>query len=180
MRLHGCLVALNLFWPHPAIAGSVATLTTQKERYSQATGEVIVRLSARVDSGTPVTVRPLSTGKRAKRDVPYQVFFRFSNLTDRPQRIRAIHQISPAKAEDHFKKLACFCFENQTLAPYESKDEAVIFVVDSQLPMDVEMIDLAYVVFRSPREDRSQAQSRAEPLGTVNATFKSRAPGQQD
>ena len=47
----------------------------------------------------------------------------------------------------HFNKLECFCFNEYTLKPGESKQWPVVFVIDPKLPKDVSTITLSYTFF---------------------------------
>jgi len=47
----------------------------------------------------------------------------------------------------HFNKLECFCFNEYTLKPGESKRWPVVFVIDPKLSKDVKTITLSYTFF---------------------------------
>ncbi|HEU4645415.1 MAG TPA: cytochrome c oxidase assembly protein, partial [Burkholderiales bacterium] len=56
----------------------------------------------------------------------------------------------PARAGEHFRKMECFCFTQQTLAAGETRRFPVVFVVDPKLPRDVDTITLSYTFFEVP------------------------------
>jgi cytochrome c oxidase assembly protein subunit 11 len=60
---------------------------------------------------------------------------------------QAIPSYAPQQASPHFNKLECFCFNQYTLAPGESKSWPVVFVIDPKLPKDVGTITLSYTFF---------------------------------
>jgi cytochrome c oxidase assembly protein subunit 11 len=60
---------------------------------------------------------------------------------------RAVPSVAPGRAATHFKKTECFCFTNQPLAPGETKEMPVRFVVDTDLPADVRTVTLSYAFF---------------------------------
>jgi cytochrome c oxidase assembly protein subunit 11 len=60
---------------------------------------------------------------------------------------QAIPSYMPLKAAEYFKKLECFCFQQQTLAANEVKSFPVVFVIDPKLPKDVNRITLSYTFF---------------------------------
>lgn len=70
---------------------------------------------------------------------------------------QAIPSISPGRAAEFFHKTECFCFGQQTLAVGESIDMPLRFIVDQDLPKDIETITLAYTLFDVT--DRAKAAS---------------------
>ena len=60
---------------------------------------------------------------------------------------QAVPSYGPAIAGEYFKKIECFCFREQTLAPGEARRMPVVFVVDPKLPKDVTSIALSYTFF---------------------------------
>jgi cytochrome c oxidase assembly protein subunit 11 len=75
------------------------------------------------------------------------VMYEFRNRQSRPMTAQAIPSYAPRQAEPHFNKLECFCFNEYTLAPGETKQWPVVFVVDPKLPKDVRTITLSYTFF---------------------------------
>lgn len=60
---------------------------------------------------------------------------------------QAVPSYGPARAAEYFKKVECFCFEQQTLAGGEVRRMPVVFVVDPSLPKDVHTVTLSYTFF---------------------------------
>jgi len=75
------------------------------------------------------------------------VMYEFRNIQNRTMAAQAIPSYAPQQASAHFNKLECFCFNEYTLAPGESKTWPVVFVVDPKLPRDVTAITLSYTFF---------------------------------
>ncbi len=75
------------------------------------------------------------------------VMYRFRNIQNRTMAAQAIPSYAPRQASAHFNKLECFCFSEYTLAPGESKEWPVVFVIDPKLPKDVTTITLSYTFF---------------------------------
>jgi cytochrome c oxidase assembly protein subunit 11 len=66
----------------------------------------------------------------------------------------ALYNVTPEKIGKYFHKTACFCFNQQTLAPKESMEFPVSFWVDPAMhddpnTSDVKVITLSYTFFRS-------------------------------
>jgi len=60
---------------------------------------------------------------------------------------QAIPSYAPKQAMSYFNKLECFCFNEYTLKPGESKQWPVVFYIDPKLPKDVKTITLSYTFF---------------------------------
>ena len=75
------------------------------------------------------------------------VMYEFTNTQNRTMSAQAIPSYAPKQATAHFNKLQCFCFNQYTLKPGETKRWPVVFVIDPQLPKDVATITLSYTFF---------------------------------
>jgi cytochrome c oxidase assembly protein subunit 11 len=60
---------------------------------------------------------------------------------------QAVPSYGPIEATKYFKKIECFCFQQQTLAPNEVRRMPVVFVIDPALPKIVNTITLSYTFF---------------------------------
>lgn len=95
----------------------------------------------------PWEFRPLTAVLGVHPGETQQVVYEIVNTTDRPLTGQAIPSYGPPHAAQYFRKLECFCFAKQTLAPGERRRMPVVFVVDPQLPGDVATITLSYTFF---------------------------------
>ncbi|MEJ2741034.1 MAG: cytochrome c oxidase assembly protein [Gammaproteobacteria bacterium] len=77
----------------------------------------------------------------------HHIIFRLENPNNTAVTTQAIPSISPAQAIPYLKKTQCFCFEQQSLAPFEGKDMGLVFYIDPDLPEDVEAITLSYRLY---------------------------------
>ncbi len=60
---------------------------------------------------------------------------------------QAVPSYGPQLAGEYFRKVECFCFTQQTLAPGERRRMPVTFVIDPRLPREVNTIALSYTFF---------------------------------
>ncbi|MFO1281234.1 MAG: cytochrome c oxidase assembly protein [Burkholderiales bacterium] len=97
--------------------------------------------------GLPWTFRPLEGVVDAHPGAVNQVAYEIVNTTDRPVTGQAVPSYAPRDAAAHFRKLDCFCFTTQTLAPGERRVMPVVFVLDPDLPADIPTISLSYTFF---------------------------------
>jgi len=87
------------------------------------------------------------------------VKFLAKNLSSEAVTGQAIPSVAPSKAANHFKKIECFCFNQQTLQPGEEKEMAVQFVIDEKLAPGVDTITLAYTFFNSDKSIKTGSKA---------------------
>ena len=92
------------------------------------------------------------------------VMYEFRNTQNRSLAAQAIPSYAPKQAMAHFNKLECFCFNEYTLAPGESKQWPVVFVIDPRLPKDVTTITLSYTFFEVKGKAAAQAKAAETAL----------------
>lgn len=93
------------------------------------------------------TFRPLEAGMSVHPGAVTQVMYEVRNTLNRPVTGQAVPSYGPQRAGQYFKKLECFCFQQQTLAPGEVRRMPVVFVIDPELPKDLGTITLSYTFF---------------------------------
>jgi len=91
------------------------------------------------------------------------VMYEFSNIQNRTMSAQAIPSYAPKQATPYFNKLECFCFNQYTLKPGESKQWPVVFVIDPKLPKDVKTITLSYTFFEVVGGVAAAPAPRKEP-----------------
>ena len=96
----------------------------------------------------PWKFRALETTADIHPGAVTQVVFEVVNTSDRPVTGQAIPSYGPRDAAQYFRKLDCFCFTRQTLAPGETRRMPVVFVVDPAMPKDLSTITLSYTFFK--------------------------------
>ena len=94
------------------------------------------------------------------------VMYEFRNTQSRSLAAQAIPSYAPKQASAHFNKLECFCFNEYTLAPGQSKQWPVVFVIDPRLPKDVKTITLSYTFFEVNGKSSADA-ARAKAAGRL-------------
>jgi cytochrome c oxidase assembly protein subunit 11 len=76
-----------------------------------------------------------------------EVAYELENLSDRPLTGRAVPSYAPARAAAFIKKIECFCFREQHLAPREKLRLPVLLVLDPALPAEIGVVSLSYVFY---------------------------------
>jgi cytochrome c oxidase assembly protein subunit 11 len=106
-----------------------------------------VEFDSNIRSNLPWTFTPVERSVRIHPGALTQVTYEVRNNSDRAITGQAIPSFGPQVAGRYFKKLECFCFRQQTLAPGEVRFMPVVFVVESGLPQDVNTVTLSYTFF---------------------------------
>jgi len=93
------------------------------------------------------TFKPLQSGVTIHPGEVMQVEYEIRNTLDRAVTGQAVPSYGPQNAAQYFRKLECFCFTQQTLAPGEARRMPVVFVLDPALPKDINTVTLSYTFF---------------------------------
>jgi cytochrome c oxidase assembly protein subunit 11 len=109
---------------------------------------VTVEFTGNVMPGLPWEFEANQVRLRVHPGEPALATYRVRNMADRELVGQAIASVTPAVAARNFRKIECFCFSRQTLAPGESRDMPVSFVVSPDLPPEVETLTLSYAFFK--------------------------------
>ena len=111
-----------------------------------ATRTVTVELDANAHD-LPWRFRPLVRHISVHPGELATVEYEIANVRNTPVTAQAVPSYGPALAAEHFRKIECFCFTQQTLAAGETRRMPVVFVVDPKLPKEVNTITLSYTFF---------------------------------
>ena len=107
-----------------------------------------IEFDSNLRSDLPWTFTPVEKSVRIHPGALTQVTYEVRNRSDRTVTGQAIPSFGPQLAGRYFKKLDCFCFTQQTLAPGEVRLMPVVFVVEPGLPQDVNTVTLSYTFFK--------------------------------
>ena len=110
---------------------------------------VTVQFTGTVNSRLPWAFTPTAGEMRVHPGKIYEATFTASNLSDREVIGQAVPSVAPQEAAVYFNKTECFCFTQQTLAPGETRQMPLRFVVDRDLPPGVTEVTLSYTFFNA-------------------------------
>jgi len=97
---------------------------------------VKVRFDTNVDPGLAWRFEPEQRQVTVHLGEEKLVYFRATNLSQRPIVGAANYNVTPERTAGWFNKIQCFCFTEQLLKPGQSVDMPVIFFVDSDMAKD--------------------------------------------
>jgi len=140
--------------------------TTQRADIAPgAKGDTLIKVRFNAETATDLgwEFRPLEHEVLVRPGEERIIAYRAVNRTAKPVTGTATFNVTPLKAGPHFMKVACFCFEEQHLAPGESVDMPVSFFIDPEMLEDpttreVRTITLSYTMFRAKSESLALAK----------------------
>ena len=108
---------------------------------------VTVQFVANNNLGMPWEFGPVVASMQVHPGKVYETAFTARNPTTHDMVAQAVPSVAPGKASRYFNKTECFCFSQQPLAAGERKEMPLRFIVDPNLPGDVQTLTLAYTMF---------------------------------
>ena len=106
----------------------------------------------------PWTFKPIASSVEIHPGEMTQMVYEVRNTLNEAVTGQAVPSYGPRHAAQYFKKLECFCFTQQTLAPGEVRQMPVVFVIDPDLPKDINTVTLSYTFFRVEGASRKAGQ----------------------
>lgn len=120
------------------------------------TGRLIrVEFTGTVMPGLPWEMRPLKVSLDVHPGELQQVSYLVRNTSDRSITGQAVPSVTPGQAAQHFEKIECFCFDQQTLAPGEAQELPLAFIVSPEVDRDITHITLSYAFFSTEGQRRT-------------------------
>jgi cytochrome c oxidase assembly protein subunit 11 len=99
--------------------------------------------------GVGLTFKPDQFSIRIHPGAISRMNYTVTNTSDQVFVGQAIPSITPAVAAQHFEKLECFCFSQQTFQPGETRSMPVVFVVNPKMDRDLGTVTLSYTFFEA-------------------------------
>lgn len=140
--------------------------TTQEIKIDESR-TVKVQFVASNNAGMVWPFYPNDTELKAHPGERVHTSFYAKNPTGNTMKAQAIPSIVPARASKHFHKTECFCFNQQTLAANTEVDMPLVFIIDEDLPKDINTITLSYTLFDvtngfKPQDNNTMKMSMGE------------------
>ena len=121
---------------------------------ARADDSMVVHFDTNVAPGLAWKFAPEANSVEAKLGETKTVFFKVQNTGTKPATGVATFNVQPGLMGGYFVKIACFCFNEQTLQPGETIDVPVVFYVDPAVREDfntahLSEMTLSYTYFAS-------------------------------
>ncbi|MCK5880985.1 MAG: cytochrome c oxidase assembly protein [Sinobacterium sp.] len=149
----------DVFCDLAGINGKTATVAYEAVEVKVDTGRIVtVQFIAQNNDGMVWEFKPSVTSVDVHPGAPTATVFYARNPTAKDMVAQAVPSISPGRAAEYFHKTECFCFNKQELSAKTEVDMPLQFIVDQDLPADIQTITLAYTIFdvTPSKEDASK------------------------
>ena len=138
--------------------------------------DITVRFNADVGHGLPWRFQPAQRSITIPIGETAQITYIVENLSDQTVVGSAVFNVTPFKMGPYFSKIACFCFDEQILAPGERVEMPVTFFIDPSVMDndnldDIKFITLSYTFFKRSETKAPDplVQSKADPNSPLAA-----------
>lgn len=124
-----------------------------------------VRFDANVRNGLPLRFEGETASIQLLPGETKTVFYKATNLSDRPVTAIASYNVAPDAAGGWFSKISCFCFTEQTIPARATIDLPVVFFLDPGLEKDETMkgvtdVTLSYTFYPAQTPSASPAKPK--------------------
>lgn len=124
--------------------------------------EVKVQFVTTVNGGRDWQFRPMQSSVTVHPGQFVTVMFHARNTQDADLVAQAVPNVAPIEAAKYLHKSECFCFNNQPFKAGEEKMMPVRFVLDREIPPEVDTVTLSYTFF-DVTEAAAKAAAKAAP-----------------
>ena len=138
----------NVFCEVTGLNGKIELkATTEKGLENQDGRDISIQFISHNNEEMPWIFKPSEDKIKIKTGKYYTATFYVRNTTSKRMVAQAIPSVAPSNAASHLKKLECFCFEQQELAPGEEALLPVKLLFDNDLPKSIKNVVLSYTIF---------------------------------
>ena len=121
--------------------------TTNQNLETDIGRDVSIQFVSHNNEQMPWIFRPSESQIKIQTGKYHTATFYVKNPTNKRMIAQAIPSVAPSNAASHLKKLECFCFEEQELAPGEEALLPVRLIFDDELPDSIKSVVLSYTIF---------------------------------
>lgn len=112
--------------------------------------EITVEFTASINQSGSWIFRPDVKSMQVKPGTLYHASYFAQNLSSQPVVAQATPSVTPFAAARYFNKTECFCFTRQAFEAKGSMHMPLTFVIDPDIPPNVDRVTLSYTFFRAP------------------------------
>ena len=153
----------NVFCEVTGLNGKIELKATKETDIEIENGrDLSVQFVSHNNEQMPWAFKPSEDSIKIKTGKYHTTSFYVKNTTNKLMTAQAIPSVAPSNAAAHLKKLECFCFEQQELAPGEEAFLPVRLIFDDALPKSIKSVVLSYTIFDVTNYDKVQLSKDLE------------------
>jgi cytochrome c oxidase assembly protein subunit 11 len=138
----------DVFCEVTGLNGKIELEATTNQNLETAIGrDVSIQFVSHNNEQMPWIFRPSESQIKIQTGKYHTATFYVKNPTNKRMIAQAIPSVAPSNAASHLKKLECFFFEEQELAPGEEALLPVRLIFDDELPDSIKSVVLSYTIF---------------------------------
>ena len=138
----------DVFCEVTGLNGKIELEATTNQNLETVVGrDVSIQFVSHNNEQMPWIFRPSESQIKIQTGKYHTATFYVKNPTNKRMIAQAIPSVAPSNAASHLKKLECFCFEEQELAPGEEAFLPVRLIFDDELPDSIKSVVLSYTIF---------------------------------
>ncbi|MDE3080181.1 MAG: cytochrome c oxidase assembly protein [Paracoccaceae bacterium] len=134
--------------------------------------KVTIHFAAQPTAGNPYNFRPLADRMTLRLGETGIAFYQAENSGSRALVGQAQYHVTPAAVDKYVVRVACFCTQQQSLAPHEKIEMPVTFFVDPSIASDPKFADLRDITlsytFHEAKGPERQAAVTKPPVAILN------------
>jgi cytochrome c oxidase assembly protein subunit 11 len=121
-----------------------------REQTEAAARAVTLEFISTLPPGSEWEIRPVETSVTVQPGRLSEARFVIHNRATANATGQAVPSVAPAATARYLQKTECFCFTPQTFGGDESREFVVRFIIDPDLPLQVDRMALAYSMYTLP------------------------------
>ena len=82
----------------------------------------------------------------------YTTFYTLTNNSNKVKHATASPSVVPSQDAEFFKKIECFCFSQQEVGAFETKELPLQFIIDNELRNETKTLVLSYTMFNTTEQ----------------------------
>ena len=138
----------DVFCEVTGLNGKIELEATSNQNLETESGrDLSIQFVSHNNEQMPWIFRPSDRQIKIQTGEYHTATFYVKNPTNKTMSAQAIPSVAPSNAASHLKKLECFCFEQQELAPGEEALLPVRLIFDDKLPDSIKSVVLSYTIF---------------------------------
>ncbi len=120
--------------------------------------KITIRFDATTANNLPWAFKPAQISQSLHIGETGLAFYTATNLSTVPIIGSATYNVQPAKAGEYFRKIQCFCFTEQILAPGETMEMPMTYFIDPEIVHDkalddVVTVTISYTFYRDEKAE---------------------------